>query len=164
MKIASNNGVQGTRHKVPGPLTPDVRRENMKYILIAIVLLFSTTCCYADIRIIGVNVTVHSNADIRVSIYSDIQEENRGDLTLEQACTIIENAKGLDSVIWVGVIAHQVPLGMYLPLLETISHNGWMRLAFVEGEKSNYIHDIVTKKVEQGGPGYPPQGVGSPDP
>ena len=146
------------------PLNRDVRRENLKYILIALVLLFSTTCSYADIRIIGVNVTVHSNADIRVSIYSDIQEENRGDLTLEQARTIIENAKGLDSVIWVGVIAHQVPLGMYLPLLETISHNGWMRLAFVEGEKSNNIHDNVTKKVEQGGPGYPPQGVGSPDP
>ena len=23
----TNNGVQGTRHKVPGPLTPDVRQE-----------------------------------------------------------------------------------------------------------------------------------------
>ena len=30
---APNNGVQGTRHKVPGPLTPDVRRRNMKTIM-----------------------------------------------------------------------------------------------------------------------------------
>ena len=31
----TNNGVQGTRHKVPGPLTPDVRIENMKIRLAA---------------------------------------------------------------------------------------------------------------------------------
>jgi hypothetical protein len=28
MKIASNKGVQGTLHKVSGPLTPDVRHDN----------------------------------------------------------------------------------------------------------------------------------------
>ena len=27
-EITPNKGVQGTRHKVPGPLTPDVRTEN----------------------------------------------------------------------------------------------------------------------------------------
>ena len=28
MEIKANNGVQGTRHKVPGPLTPDVGSGN----------------------------------------------------------------------------------------------------------------------------------------
>ena len=40
MKTAPNNGVQGTLHKVSGPLTPDVQRENMKTIYIPTLCVF----------------------------------------------------------------------------------------------------------------------------
>ena len=122
----------------------------MKTTLIVAVVLLWSTHCIAETRIIAVQITRATNAEIRVSIHSDEKEENKTDLTIEQANTILQNAKGWGSTVLVGVIAHDVPLREYLPLLKTISENVWFQLALVEGEGPDFIRENIRKMIEPG--------------
>ena len=97
-KMNPNQAFHRTAHKVRRPVNADVRRENMKHIFIVLGLLICATCGYAESRTIGVYVAPLSNAEVRVTILSDVQAENRNDLTVSQACAILGNAQSWGAV------------------------------------------------------------------
>jgi hypothetical protein len=118
-----------------------------KLLALALFLLFSTPS-HAELRIIGVRVTKNADFKPRVSIHSDVDKEDKRDLKVEDASKIMREAQGWGSSVMVGVVAHDVPVREYLPLLSAISENAWLDLAFVEGEKPNFIFDNIKKKIE----------------
>ena len=136
----------------------------MKHILIALVLIISATWGYAESRTIGVYVAPFSNAEVRVTIISDVQSENRNDLTVSQACAILGNTQSWGSTIFVGIIAHQVPLRSYLPILQTISDAAGLELVLLEDDGPSFIRDNIKNSVEQGVPGYRRQSAPQPEP
>ena len=68
---------------------------------------------------------------------------------IKTAARILKEAQGWGSSVIVGVVAHGVPLSEYLPLLESVSRNGWTELAFVEGRKPGFIDDNIRRLVRQ---------------
>ena len=128
--------------------------------VITTVLLWGISCL-AETRIIGVQVQKATNATIQVAISSDVKEENRVNLTVKQAQVILQNAKGWGSSVLVGVEAHGVSLGEYLPLLKAISESMWLELVFVEGRKPDFIRDNIKKRIEQMHPEVQSEGAPS---
>lgn len=124
----------------------------MRFILIVCFLAsmgFPATSS-AELRIIGVRVTKDSRSQTRVSIYSDVAKENKVNVAVEEAATILRDAKGWGSSVKVGIVADNVMLGEYLPLLTAISQNLMLELAYVEGQKPTFIHDNIRNRIKEG--------------
>ena len=135
--------VQRTRHKVSGPLTPDVRNMIMKrksairiggWIFSALVLY---ALWYGAATITDIN-------------------GNEGTLLAKSAALFVM------ITIWPMIYVERV-LGPITTFYVTLMIEGvicWEigYLAY------RLIRKSLNNKCEQGGPGYPPQGVGSPDP
>lgn len=102
----------------------------------------------AELRAIGVLVTKDKQSQTRVSIYSDLQEENKANGTIKDAVPVLRKAKGWGSVVKVGLVVRDVSLAEYLPLLTEISNNSALELVFLEGEKPSFIQDNIKKRIE----------------
>ena len=156
----SNKGVQGTLHKVSGPLTPDVRVMRMKYItailLLSILMLTGCAPKMDDVRSYGEDQFI---ADV-LSVTNGTPAPDR--LITEFHAIRIEPHLGgawvvtkesSDSVTGIYVDSHSVRCwggsGMELTI--------WSENIALSKEKKR-------KQPEQGGPAYPPQGIGSADP
>jgi hypothetical protein len=72
-----------------------------------------------------------------------------------EAAKILKSAEGWGSAVIVGIQARDVPLADYLPLLEAISKNHWLDLAFVEGRLPDFINDNLKKQMERDKAGNP---------
>jgi hypothetical protein len=131
-------------------------------VMIAVVLW--SVSAFAETRIIGVQIQKATNGVMQLAISSDVKEEDRANLTMDQAITILQNAKGWGSTVLVGVEAHGLRLSEYLPLLKTISESAWLELTFVEGRKPDFIFDNIKKRIEQQGGGYSPPAARSAQP
>jgi len=103
---------------------------------------------HAESRSIGIRIDLDAKNDPRISIYSDGKKEDRRDLTMEKAEKILREAKGSGSSIFVGIIAHNVPVSKYLNLLKVISENAWLKLVFVEGKEPSLIGDNIKRRME----------------
>ncbi len=103
----------------------------------------------AELRIIAVKVTKVEKARPKVAIYSDVKTEDQRGLSIDEAAKILKAAEGWGSKVVVGVQAHEVPLSDYLPLLESVSQNPWLDLAFVEGRKPTLVNDNIQKWLER---------------
>ena len=121
----------------------------MKKLLILCLFLLGQITVHAEIRIIGVRVTRDAESKVYVSISSEVDTENKKDITVKQASDILRDAKGRGSSVMLGIVAHDVPLQDYLPLLKVISENAWLNLAFIEGQKPDPINDNIKKSIEQ---------------
>ena len=104
--------------------------------------------CVAEIRIIAVCVTSDSKSRTRVSIYSDVAKENKRNVSVKEAVAVMRKAEGWGSSVKVGIVADNVLLGEYLPLLNTISQNLMLELAFIDAEKPNFMHRNIRQRIE----------------
>jgi hypothetical protein len=113
----------------------------MKLIFAALLLAFALAPVHAESRIVGVKVTWSPNpqsgvfeggARIRVSIFSEVKGENQRSISVEDAAKILRRAEGWGSMVEVGIVTN-AQLADYLPILQAISQNGWLNLAFVDG-------------------------------
>jgi hypothetical protein len=118
-------------------------------VLIPLVALLWPSPSQAELRIIGVRVVQQPEKAVRVSLYSDVAAENKNNLKVEDAAAILANAQGWGSSVMVGIIAHGVPFEEYLPLLQAIAKNGWLTLAFIEGDSPNFVHENIRQKIGQ---------------
>jgi hypothetical protein len=125
----------------------------MRTVLVVTLALLWTASCFGETRIIGVEVQKGTDAKTHVTISSDVKEENKANLTTEQAQAILKKAQGWGSTVYVGVQAHGVSARDYLPLLQTIAENPWLELVFVEGRNPDFITDNIKRRIEQAGGG-----------
>jgi len=121
---------------------------NFNRTLVIGLLLALSTRGYAELRILGVRVTKGGKSELRVSIYSDVKEEDKRDLKLDQAVAILSAAKGWGSSVLVGIEAHAVRPAEYLPLVKDIADNIWLDLVFIEARKPDFIVDNIKKRME----------------
>jgi hypothetical protein len=119
----------------------------MRMLTLLICLAFPATS-QAELRAIGVLVTKDKQAQTRVSIFSDVQEENKANGTVKDAVPILRNAEGWGSIVKVGLVVRDVPLAEYLPLITEISKNSALELVFLEGEKPSFVHDNIRRRIE----------------
>jgi hypothetical protein len=112
-------------------------------------LLACSVQCYAESRILGVRVVKEANSKVRVSIYSDVKQEDQRNLTVEDAAALLRKVNGGESSVFVGIEAHRVPLADYMPLVKAISENFWLDLTFIEGRKPDFIFDNIKQSMKK---------------
>jgi hypothetical protein len=119
-------------------------------ILLAIALLPATA--FSETRLIAVDVRIADDAkEPIVSIYSDEKKEQKSKISIQETADILKKATGWGSMIVVGVQAHDVSLNKVMPLLEAISENGILMLAFLETSmRPSFIHDNLRKMILAG--------------
>ena len=188
-----NKGVQGTLHKVSGPLTPDVgRKKNMKPILaLVIVFAVSLTALADDVEsnaYLDVNRAINTargyvqdgaisyfnaplawtNLALKTLTYDFDSSFSPITLTATIKSSVQSNAvsTNVTDITSDEVEIHMDNFGVMVGNAISLGHTGRM----ISGPSSDDIippQVIIEKEpecVQQGGPGYPPQGVGSPDP
>ena len=203
----SNNRVQGTRHKVSGPLTRDVRPEkmNIRAILISMAFLLPPLCANAESIDLYLKDKVDFCALVAVIRVDHVNTYNDEDLRLPVSvlnCTITQTFKAppatpLQISIPVAIEQDNIAYESNTFLLfgfqdaDTISIRpfGGQEGLIARGHAyrdyyppypkqigvreriipyDRLIEEISiltkTKQGEQSVPGYPPQGVGSPEP
>ena len=116
--------------------------------ILGLILLWSVTA-HAEIRVIGVRLTRDADSKVYASISSDVGKERKKDITVEQAAGILRSVRRSGSSILVGIVAHDVPLQAYLPLLKEISDNQLLELVFVERQEFGFINKNIKKIIEQ---------------
>ena len=119
----------------------------MLFLLFLVFFLFPTAG-FSDTRAIGVFVTKDVKSTIRVSIFSDVKEENKTNLTLKESLPVFRNAKGWGSSVVVGIRVRGVSLSEYMPLLDELTKNHILDLAFVEGSERDHIHNNIIKMID----------------
>ena len=138
----------------------------MKHALAIVLLLAASATCRAELRSMVVTVTRDTNSVTTASIYSDVDGEKRGDISISEATEVLRDAKGWGSTVWLVIVLNNASLRECKPMLDAINDNAWLDLIAVRNPKCDANVEQILKHygVEQAGPGYPPQGVGSPDP
>jgi hypothetical protein len=124
---------------------------NMKTALILSLVLLWCVFAQAETRTIGVRVTRDADSKAHVSITSDVEKEKKKDISVEQAAAVLQEAQGWGSSVWVGIVAHGVPLRDYLLLLKAIADNVWLELVFIDGQKPAFIGENIRKNIENNG-------------
>ncbi len=114
-----------------------------------IIVVVAPMECWGETRIIGVHVSKTEDSKTGVSIYSDVKSENQRNISIQDAARILKQAQGWGSVVYVGVVVEGRTLTDYLPLLEEISKNHWLELAFVETTSSELIQQHIKRRIQR---------------
>ena len=123
--------------------------------MILLLVLITAPFTRADSGGIGISVKLDEKSIPTVTIVSDGKQNNATNLTVLEAVKKITPKKGLrrGSVDWVGiVVADDVRLDHYLPLLEAIAKNPGLMLLFVDGDDSekHYVSKNIRRLIESG--------------
>ena len=124
----------------------------MKTLLLVGLNVLWLACARAELGVIGARVTRDADGKVHVAISSSDADEQRKDVTIEEAAAILRNAKWGGSSVLVGIVAHGIPVQDYLPLLNAVSENWVLDLAFVEGVRPSFVNDNIKKGIEQNTP------------
>ena len=159
-----NKGVQGTLHKVSGPLTPDVGIMKMKTSTLIFLCLTILACICTNVA--GQYTDARPSATesrAKLDFLDNVPEFHDFDLTMSES-----DLNGLITKYNLGV--HINP--------ERVDGDKVYRVWNKDGEnvfigfsggkctgvQRMFREPNIEKEFQQGGPGYPPQSVGSPDP
>ena len=140
----------------------EMKMRTIKYIALFSILLPSIA--NAEFRTIALEINKGTNPAVTVTIYSEVQSEKRTNITVEAAADILRNAKGWGSLVGVAILTDGAGLRDYMPIIQAISDNAWLDLETIRPMQGMGEQILKHYGIEQAGPGYPPQSVGSPDP
>ena len=104
---------------------------------------------FAESGVIGISVTLDKDKAPRVTIVSTSKRNNVKNVTVPEAVKKIAAARGNHSQDFVGIVATDVPLSAYLPLLDAVAKNSWLDLYFVDGTTSDGISNNIRKFIEE---------------
>ena len=133
-------------------------------IFIALFCIILPCIANAEARAIALRITRGTNQMASVTIYSEVQSEKQTNITVEVAANILKEARGWGSLVGVAILTDGVDLREYMPIVQAIADNAWLGLVTIRPTQGMGDHILKYFGIEQAGPGYPPQGVGSPDP
>gem|GEM_PF-2432832 len=95
--------------------------------------------------------TLDKDKTQRVTIASTSKRNNAENVTVPEAVKKIAAARGNLSQDFVGIVAPDISLGAYLPLLEAVAKNSWLSLHFADGTSadgvSNNFREFIKKQV-----------------
>ena len=106
----------------------------MKATLILLVLLLTASTAFADLRVIMVELVGHPSGMPTANVYSTVQAEQRTDVPVAEAASILRRATNPPSSIEVYVLSEDesLPTGALLDLLDGLRGNNETELRFVE--------------------------------
>ena len=159
-----NNRFQGTLHKVSGPLNRDVGIMKMKISKLIILCLMILACICTNVA--GQSTDAPPSATesrAKLDFLDNVPEFHDFDLTMSES-----DLNGLVT---------KYNLGVYITPEQgdgDKEYRVWNKdgenvfIGFNAGKCTGIqrmpMEPDIEKEFQQGGPGYPPQGVGSPDP
>ena len=112
--------------------------------LIYVLTILLPTLAHCELRTIAIEVNNTENNEIKVTIYSDVESENKADLTVDAAVEILKNAKGWGSSVFVAMIVDdRLRLQEYKSLIDAISENAWLDLIGLEINKKKEMYDRI---------------------
>jgi len=106
---------------------------------ITIFLACSITACataFGEMRGIHVEVGTTDDKKVVASIRSDVGNESKSGITVDQASKILSDATGRGSSVVVSLQVNGVELNRYLPLITAIAENPWLGLSAINGKRS----------------------------
>lgn len=102
---------------------------------ILLLSITASTLAFAESRGIDVEVGTADDKRVVVSIRSDVSNENKSGITVDQASEILNDAKGWGSSVVVSLQVKGVELDRYLPLITAIAENPWLYLSSINGNR-----------------------------
>jgi hypothetical protein len=114
----------------------------MRFFCLAIILVAATgSSAIAESRGVAIVLTRDKDKITKVSIHSDVKEEKKTDIPLDEAVKIVVKMEGWGSSVMVCMVANQTvglgqsdgvpPLGEVLKLLKAIEENRWLKLDYL---------------------------------
>lgn len=104
-------------------------RRKMKQIMLA--LLFSAlvpAVAQAESRSIAIEVSRGPNNSTRVTIHSNLESEKKVETSVADAVTVLKDATGWGSSVFVVIVTDGTKLRNYISLLDAIAENPWLDL------------------------------------
>ena len=112
------------------------------------------TTAYAEPRAIGIKITSEKNHILSVDIFSDVKSLNRRNLSIDDTVKVLSNELTIREGV-VGIVARDIMLSKYLPILKCISENPSLDLGFIDGSNMDIVVTNIKKKIEQGAAANP---------
>ena len=106
----------------------------------------------AESRSIAIEVYQSTNNNIELSIYSEVDNENRKNISIDEAIEILENATGWGSIVYVAIIVDGVEIYEYIDVIQTIAENPWLFLSLLKDKRGFGYHILEYYGIEQGTP------------
>jgi hypothetical protein len=126
-----------------------VLHSRIRTLTFALLGVLLSPFAFAESGVIGISVTLDKDKAPRVTIISTSKRNNVKNVTVPEAVKKIAAARGNHSQDFVGIMAADVPLSAYLPLLDAVAKNSWLDLYFVDGTTSDGISNNIRKFIEE---------------
>ena len=106
----------------------------------------------AESRSIAIEIYQSINNNIELAIYSEVDNENKKSISIEEAIEILENATGWGSIVYVAIIVDGVEINEYINVIQTIAENPWLSLSLLKEKRGFGYHILEYYGIEQGNP------------
>ena len=161
MNNVQNKRVQGTRHKVSGPRTPDVGPRSMTHRNYSLILLVFI-CIWS-----GCRTNMHNSPHYIPYEWPTPQPATLRTNQIQNIALTIAKAHGYDLALYAQPKIYYQPVpGKWSAFFGGITEASGSKSFFVfieDKSRNTSIYELDNQKAQQAGPGRPPQGVGSPD-
>ncbi len=125
----------------------------MKNIFLSILILaLLPLYAMAESRSIAIEIYQSINNNIELSIYSEVDIENKKNISIEEAIEILENATGWGSIVYVAIIVDGTEISEYINVIQTIAENPWLSLSLLKEKRGFGYHILEYYGIEQENP------------
>lgn len=122
----------------------------MKWIYVLFLVLGLSLNAQAKSYSIALHVFFNDKSMTRVTLYSYGFIEGRKNISVQEAVSVIRNARGGTSVNDIGIKVENVPLKDYLPILTAISENPYLSLIAIKTDVVDWRENIIWKMIQDG--------------
>ena len=161
MNNVQNKRVQGTLHKVSGPLTRDIGPRSMTHRNYSLILLVFI-CIWS-----GCRTNMHNSPHYIPYEWPTPQPATLRTNQIQDIALTIAKAHGYDLALYAQPKIYYQPVpGKWSAFFGGITEASGSKSFFVfieDKSRNTSIYELDNQKAQQAGPGHPPQGVGSPD-
>lgn len=116
-----------------------------KYLVIMCAILIIPTIAKAEYRSIAIEISRVKDNNIKVSIYSQVKDENKKDISVAEATEILRNAKGWGSGVGVAIITDGAEISKYVELLKAIAENPRLNLEYLKQRREGGMGESILK-------------------
>ena len=106
----------------------------------------------AETRSIAIEIYHSIDNNVELAMYSDVENENRKNLSIEEAIEILQNATGWGSIVYVAIIVDGTEINEYISVIQTIAENPWLSLSLLKEKRGHGYHILEYYGMEQGNP------------
>ena len=123
-----------------------------KIFLFTFILALLPLNAMAESRSIAIEIYQSEDNNIELAMYSEVDNENRKNISIEEAIGILENATGWGSIVYVAIIVDGTEINEYIDVIQTIAENPWLSLSLLTEKRGFGYHILEYYGIEQGNP------------